>query len=161
MSTTSDLSAPAALRLGPTEQAVLQEEVLAFANALRDEEARERYLALHAAVLTGEIPPELTRALATMLELVLQTQRLRRLHGLEAERALTELYYQTERGAALRASVRETTQALAALEGQRIERLSLLPGPGRFTFVITTDRCRVTLRLDQAGARIENVEVGG
>lgn len=161
MSTSTESAPRPALRLGPPEQAVLAEEVLAFATTLKDPDARARYLALHAAVTAGEVPPDLARPLETMLELVLQTQRLRRRYGPDVERAVTDLYYQTERGAGLRATVRETNRALAALEGQRIEGINLLAGPGRYTLVLTTDRCRISLRLDAAGARIENVEVGG
>jgi len=151
----------AGLALQPAEREVLAAEVAAFAQTVRDPAARERYAQLEQAVRAGRVPPALVRALEPLLELLLQTQRIRRQHGPEAEEALLALFYRTPRGAALQQAAREVTQALQALQGQTLERLALVAGPGRHTLVIDTDRCRLTLRIDGAGARVESVEVGG
>ena len=161
MSTATEAVEEAGLELKALEREVLAEEVQPFAHTLKDPEARERYLELDRAVQTGLVPPPLVRPLEAMLELVLQTRRVRQRHGPEAEQALTELFYRTERGAGLRRAARDVNTAREAVQGQTLERLSVMSGPGRHTLVINTDRCRLTLRLDAAGARVENLEVGG
>ena len=47
------------------------------------------------------------------------------------------------------------------LRDQTVEKLTVMSGPGRHTLVVSTDRCRLTLKFDPAGVRIENLEVGG
>ena len=160
--TTSAHTAPeTGLELKPDEREVLLEEIRPFAATLKDSAARERYLALDRAAEGGSIPSELVPALEAMLELVLQTRRLRQRHGPEAEQAISELFYRTPRGAGLRQAAREVNRALEVLQGQALEKLTVMAGPGRYTLVINTDRCRLTLKLDPAGPRVENVEVGG
>ena len=159
--TDADASPAGGLEIKPAEQEVLAEEILPFAEALKNPEARERYARLDEAVRAGSVPPELVPSLEAMLELVLQTRRLRQRHGHEAEQAASELFYRTPRGAGLRRAAREVNKALEVVRGQALEGINVLAGPGRHTLTITTDRCRLTLKIDAGGARIENVEVGG
>jgi hypothetical protein len=161
VATTTEAVQPVDLELGPLEQEVLGAEILPFAEVLKDPDARERYRALDQAARQGVVPATQVRALETLLELVLQTQRIRRRHGPDAERALTELFNRTERGAARQQAARDATADLAALRGQTIERLSITSGPAGHKLIVATDRCRLTLKIDGAGARVEQVEVGG
>ena len=139
---------------------VLAEEAAAFARVLREPDARARYVELAEAVRQGSVPEHLVPALETMLELVLQTQRIRRQHGAAAEQALANLFAATPRGGRLSASAREVNRALQALRGQRIERLTVSPGVGQHTLSIETDACRVLLRLDaSAGFQVTSLEV--
>lgn len=162
MATTTTPAGPeTALELRPPEQEVLLQEIRPFAATLKDPAARERYLALDRAAEAGAIPTALVPALEAMLELVLQTRRLRQRHGPEAEQTIGELFHRTPRGVALRQAAAEVNRALAVLQGQALEKLTVLAGPGRYTLVVNTDRCRLTLKLDPGGPRIEQVEVGG
>ena len=149
-----------ALVLDTLASEVLAEEAAAFARVLREPDARARYAELADAARQGSVPEQLVPALETMLELVLQTQRIRRQHGPAAEQALAELFAETPRGNRLRASAREVNRALQALRGQRIERLTVSPGVGQHTLSIETDACRVLLRLDAAaGFQVTSLEV--
>jgi hypothetical protein len=162
MATTRIEASPAeGLELKPAEREVLAAEILPFASVLKDPEARERYARLDAAAREGFVPAELVPALEAMLELVLQTRRIRTRQGHEADQAASELFYRTPRGAGLRQAARDVNTALGALSGQTLEGVSVMAGPGRHTLTITTDRCRLTLKLDASGARVENLEVGG
>jgi hypothetical protein len=155
------LATAAEIELRDAERDVLDQEVGPFAATLRDPAARDRYLALEQAVRIGRVPADLVKSLETMLELVLQTRRIRQRHGPEGEQALSELFFRTERGAGLRQATRDVNAALEAFRGQSLEKLTLMAGPGRHTLVINTDRARLTLKIDAGGARIENLEVGG
>jgi hypothetical protein len=149
------------LQLQPAEQEILAQDVPAFAGTLKDPASRERYAALAEAVEAGLVPPELVAPLETMLELALQTKAIRRRHGPDAERALTDLFFRTDRGAAQRQAARDVTRALEALTGQTIEKISVSAGPGRHTISINTDRAHVTLSVDRGGIQVDRVEVGG
>lgn len=149
-----------ALDLQPAEQDVLAAEVLPFAATLKDPDLQARYAEVHAAVLTGHIPAALVGLVEALAELVLQTQRVRRRHGPEAERALTALYYRTPRGAKLKQLSREVNEALGALQGQVLEQLAFAPIPGGQRLSITTRQCQLEVIVDGAGVRVERVELG-
>jgi hypothetical protein len=137
------------LELKPVEREVLAEEVLPFAATLKDPDARERYVDLGRSIEAGSVPRPLVPALEAMLELILQTRRLRQRHGPDAEQALTDLFYRTERGSGLREAAREVNTALEALRGHTIEKLSVTAAPGRHN---RGDRHRPLSSHAQAGS---------
>jgi hypothetical protein len=159
--TQTDDASGAALPLEPAEQELLLEDVPAFARTVKDPAVRERYLALAAAVKEGAVPQALLFSLEAMLELAIQTKAVRRRHGPDAERTLTDLFFRTGRGAALRQSARDVTRALEALTGQTIEKIAVTAVPGRHTITINTDHAHLTLSVDQSGIQVDRVEVGG
>lgn len=160
MTIATDSSPAEALTLAPAEQAVLSAEIAAFAATLGDPGLRDRYAELAAAVETGSVPPSLVGLVEAMAELVLQTQRVRRRHGPEAERALTAVYYRTPRGLSLKQSAAEVNAALAALTGQTLAELSFAPTPGGQRLTIATEQGQLELLIDRAGVRVERVDVG-
>ncbi len=149
------------LALEPAERELLATEALEFAETLKDAATRSRYVELSEGAAAGQVPERLVPSLEAMLELLLQTQQTRRRHGPEGERALSDLFYRTPRGAGLRQAARDVNRALEAIRDQTIEKLTVMSGPGRHTLLLHTDRCQLTLKLDAAGARVEKVEVGG
>jgi hypothetical protein len=101
-------------------------------------------------VLSADLEP----ALQTMIELVFE-------RGQPGNRAvLQSLYGKTTRGRQLQGAAREVNQALRSLRSQTLEEIRLTAGPGRHSLVIETDRVRLTLELDGAGARVASLEVG-
>ena len=155
------VEASAGLTLEAAERELLLQDVPAFARNLKDPASQARYAALAEAVANGEIPTELVRSLETMLELALQSKAVRNRHGPDAERTLSDLYFRTGRGASLRAAARDVTRALQALQGQTIEKISVMAGAGRHTISINTDRAQLTLSVDNSGVAVDRVEVGG
>jgi len=123
--------------------------------------SQARYAALAEAAATGAVPAKLKRPLETMLELALQTKAIRNRHGPDAERALADLFFRTERGAAQRQAPRDVTRALEALVGQTIEKIAVTAAPGRHVIAINTDRAHLSLSVDRGGVRVDRVEVGG
>jgi hypothetical protein len=148
------------LELQPAEQEVLAEEAEAFTRTLKDPDARERYARLAQAAREGAVPPALVGSLEAMLELVLQTQRIRRLYGPEMERALSDLFYRTPRGVALKRTAREVNRALQTLRGQTLDSLSFSPTPGGQRLVVETGNCQVALTIDLSGVRIDRLDLG-
>ena len=133
----------------------------AFARMLPHTERQQQYVRIAAAAANqGEIPADLLLALETMLDVLLQPERAVREAGPGAEQVLLGVYRRTPRGASLSAAAREVNQALRVLRGQSLVSLGVESRPGRHTLTLETDRCRVVLRLDSAGARVESLEVG-
>lgn len=149
------------MRIQATEQELLLPEILIFAQAAQDPTAQARYRELQAAVREGEVGDDLVGHLSNVLEIGLQSGRLRRMYGADGEQALVKLFHRTPAGAALSEEARAVTGALAALQGQRVEdiRISAL-GPGSYGLMIDTDRCQINVRLSRAGVSVENVAVG-
>lgn len=149
------MAAPSAeLALAPAEAEVLAADAADFAGALRDPNAQARYLRLASAAAGGAVPPDLVPALETMLELLFEK-------GRPSNRAVLQTVFgKTPRGRQQSAAAREVNTALRALRGQTLAEVRLTAGPSRHTLVIETDRCRLTLELDSAGARVGSLETG-
>jgi hypothetical protein len=73
---------------------------------------------------------------------------------------LQAIFFKTPRGRQQTLAVREVNKALRALRGQTLETVRLTAGPSRHTLVLETDRCKLTLELDSAGARVASLETG-
>ena len=149
------------LELSAAEREVLAQEVAAFAENLTDPAGRERYTRLATAVEQGIVPPELVGFLATMLELVLPTQRVRRQYGHDADQALLRLWQRTPRGVALKQAAQDVNVALGALSGQTLESIAFSPTPRGHSLSINTLTCHLSLTVDRSGVSIDSMEVGG
>lgn len=153
-----DAAAP--MRLEPTAREVLAGELEAFVLRLGDVPAAARYAALLAAVQQADIPADLVGELERLLELGLETGRFRSKYGGYPADALLRLYHRTPRGAAVAASARGVSDALAALEGQTLQSIRVAAGPpGSYTLTVETDRAHLMIRLSRGGARVDTVEV--
>lgn len=149
------------MRITAVEQELLIPEITGFAAVLHDPAARARYDELRAAVEVGEVGDNLAGHLANVLEVGLQSGRLRRAYGADGEQALARLFQRTPAGAALAADASAVSQALAALHGHVIEEVRIAAvGPGSYSLTIDTDRCQLSVRLDRGGVRVHNVEIG-
>jgi hypothetical protein len=141
-----------------------QEVVLAEAQAVRalaaDEGYRERLAALVGAASEGELAADDAATLEEVLELGLQSGRIRALYGPGGEQAALMLYRRLPRGAELVDSAREVSDALRALEGRELGAIELRAvGPGAFTLSLGAGELELHLRLDRQGARLQSVGV--
>jgi hypothetical protein len=149
------------LRLSADEQELLRHEVAAFRDLVDEPAARRRYEALDAAVEAGEVPDETLADLGAMLEVGLQTGRIRKLHRAPGEQALLRIFGKTPPGEVLAANVADLNRALGQLAGQEIETVSVWTRvPGVYLLKIATDQCEMTLRFTPDGASVEAIELG-
>ena len=125
---------------------------------VQDETRRGRLADVVAAVDEGEVSGDDADALAELLELGLQTGRVRSIYGPDGEQAALALFRRLPLGRELTQTTRDLNEALAALEGRAIERVSVnLVGPGEYGVTISTEEYEVVLRLGRAGARLATI----
>ena len=135
-------------------------EAQAVLALVQDEERRGRLADLVAAVQEGELGEDEAQALEELIELGLTTGRIRSVYGPEGEQAALKTYRRLPGGRELTDGAREVTEALAALEGKVVERVSVQSaGPGAFVVTLGVEGLELSVRLDRAGARIHSVGV--
>jgi len=140
------------------------EVVLGEAQAVRamvqDEDRRARLADLMAAAAEGEVADEDLEALAELLELGLQTGRVRAIYGPGGEQAALKVFRRLPRGKELDGSAREVTEALASLSGKPLERVQIqATAPGAFLLTLAAEGLELSVRLDRQGARLTSVGV--
>jgi len=135
-------------------------EAQAVLALVHDEERRGRLADLIAAVGEGGVEGADAEALEEVLELGLQTGRVRALYGPEGEQAALKVYRQLPRGRELGQTTREVTAALSALEGKPLETVRLqATGPAAFLLTLGVDGLELSVRLDRQGARLNTVGI--
>jgi hypothetical protein len=135
-------------------------EAQAVLAMVQDEQRRARLADLVAAASEGEVAGDDADALAELLELGLQTGRLRALYGPGGEQAALQTYRKLPAGAELAASAREVSKALASLVGRELEGIWLQAvGPGAYTLSLAAGGMELSVRLDRTGARLASVGV--
>lgn len=148
------------LAIDALQREVLLEELATIVVSLRDPAAQAPWEELAAAVDAGEVEEEQLGRLEQLLEMTLQTGRVRKIHGAEGEQALLRLFHQTPRGAAARKATEAVNRTLAGLAGQTVESLLFTSrGAGVYRLGIATDRCKLTLEIDRHGVTVESLEV--
>ena len=147
-----------AVRVSGEAAEVARAEAQAVMAAISDGRRRGRLAGLVAAVDEGRIAGEDADALGELLELGLQTGRLRSIYGPEGEQAALTLFRRLPQGRELAQSASELNAALEALSGRTLERLSVhAVGPGEYGVSISAEGFELALRLGPSGARISTV----
>ena len=148
------------LSLNEAQREVALAEAQAVLTMVRDERRRERLAELVADVDEGELSESSADALEEIFELGLATGRLRALYGPDGEQAALLAFRKLPRGAELAVGAREVSEALGALEGRRIDSISLVnAGPGSYVLSLATEGLELSVRFDRQGARVHSVGV--
>ena len=135
-------------------------EAQAVLALVHDPERRGRLADLVAAVQEGELDDDDAQALEELIELGLQSGRIRSIYGPEGEQAALKTFRRLPGGRALSSSAEEVTEALSALEGRTLEQVKVQStGPGSFLLTLGVDGLELSVRLDRAGARVHSVGV--
>jgi hypothetical protein len=137
---------------------VARAEAQAVLAMVQDETRRGRLADVVAAVDDGAVEGADADALAELLELGLSTGRVRAIYGPEGEQAALALFRRLPLGKELTRSARDLNEALGALEGRTIDKISVnAVGPGEYGVTISTEDYEVVLRLGRAGARLATI----
>lgn len=138
-------------------------EVQTVQSMARDETMRERLTGLVAAVDEGILADgEDAELLESVLELGLQTGRIRAYYGPGGEQAALSTLRRLPRGRTRTDSARAVTEALRALNGSQLGAVRIAAvAPGAFTLTIEADGFEAAVRLDGTGARLTSLGTGG
>lgn len=149
------------MKLTEEERELLSTEVAQALDHVRAPEMRVTYSELLTAVDLGEVPEDLLSPLETVLEIGLQSGRIRKVHLAPGETAARRLYARTPKGQVLQGGTDEVNKALRALKGHTLEEISISqPVPGTFSLLLETEHGKLQLRLDREGVRLQSLEVG-
>jgi len=143
-------------------QGEAREVVLAEVQAVRahasDDEMKQRLAELVAAVDDGEIGDEPAELLESVLELGLQTGRIRAYYGPGGEQAALTTLRRLPRGRLRGESAADVTRALATLSGATLDAVRInAVAPGAFTLSIEAGGVEANVRLDATGVRLTSL----
>jgi hypothetical protein len=132
-------------------------EVQAVLALARDEGRRAQLAELVAEIDAGAVD-EAEELLESVLELALQTGRIRAYYGPGGEQAALGTLRRLPRGRVRSDSAREVSEALRAFAGKQLDAVKIAAvAPGAFTLSIEADGLETSIRLDTNGARIQSV----
>ena len=117
-----------------------------------------KYAPLVAAVDAGEVEGGDEQLLESVLELGLQTGRIRAYYGPGGEQAALATLRKLPRGRERSASARDVSAALGTFAGKTLESVRIAAvAPGAFTLSIEADGVEASIRLDGNGARLTSI----
>jgi hypothetical protein len=141
---------------GEAREVALAESQAVLAMA-RDDDMRSRLAELVAEIDDGEVDQS-EGLLEQVLELGLQTGRIRAYYGPGGEQATLRILRRLPRGKARVDSAGEVSKALSSLAGKVVERVSVSSvAPGTYLLTLDAGGLEVSVRLDPVGARIASV----
>jgi hypothetical protein len=142
---------------GEAREVALAEAQTVYSLA-RDDTMRSRLAELVAAVDEGDVGGDSAELLESVLELGLQTGRIRAYYGPGGEQAALATLRKLPRGRVRSDSAREVSKALAALSGSTIDSVKIAAvAPGAFTLSIEAGGVQASVRLDGNGARLTSL----
>ena len=149
------------MKLSDDERELLMTEVAQALDQVRTPEMRVSLGELLTAVDLGEVPEELYDPLQNLLEIGLESGRIRNIHKAPGETAARRLFGRTPRGEALKTTAAEVNEALSALRGQKLQDLGITAdAPGVYSLFLETEEGTVLVRLDRTGVSLRSVELG-
>src|SRR4051794_1076774 len=123
---------------------------------------RTRLAELVANVDDGDVQDDSAELLESVLELGLQTGRIRAYYGPGGEQAALGTLRRLPRGRSRTESARGGTEALQALKGSQLGGPRIAPAaPGAFMLTIEAEGLEAAIRLDGSGARLTSLGTGG
>jgi hypothetical protein len=142
---------------GEAREVALAEAQTVLSMAQNDE-MRARLAELVSDVDDGEVREGSTELLESVLELGLQTGRVRAYYGPGGEQAAVSTLRRLPKGRERSDSARDVTKALEALNGQQIDAVKIAAvSPGAFTITIEAGGVEASVRLDTNGARLTSL----
>jgi hypothetical protein len=152
----TEVSSTLALK-GEAREVALAEAQTVLSMAQNDE-MRAKLGELVADVDEGGVGEGSTELLESVLELGLQTGRIRAYYGPGGEQAAVSTLRRLPKGRERSDSARDVTAALQALNGQQIDAVKIAAvAPGAFTITIEAGGVEALVRLDTNGARLTSL----
>ena len=154
-----EVDSSGAVRLREDERLLVQEECdLLLAQALPPG-SRALYERLQQAIEQNPLADDIINALESLLEVGLESGRIRSMHGAHAEMAGARLYARLPRGRLYKASVDAANEVLRSLAGQPVVEAQFQPsGAGSCSLSIDTGALRIRITIRRSGLSVDTVE---
>lgn len=147
-----------ALALKGEAREVALAEAQTVLSLAQDDEMRARLAGLVADVGEGGVGEESRELLESVLELGLQTGRIRAYYGPGGEQAAVSTLRRLPKGRERSESARQVSSALQALNGLPLDAVRIAAvAPGAFTITIEAGGVEASVRLDRSGARLTSL----
>jgi hypothetical protein len=154
----SSATASASIALKGEAREVALAEAQTVLSMAQNDEMRARLAELVSDVGDGDVGEDSTELLESVLELGLQTGRIRAYYGPGGEQAALSTLRRLPRGRDRSESARDVSTALQALNGQTIDAVKIAAvAPGAFTITIEAGGVEASVRLDTNGARLTSL----
>jgi hypothetical protein len=154
----SSATASTGIALKGEAQEVALAEAQTVLSMAQNDEMRARLAELVSAIDEGDVAGDSAGLLESVLELGLQTGRIRAYYGPGGEQAAVSTLRRLPKGRDRSESAREVTTALQALNGQQIDAVKIAAvAPGAFTITIEAGGVEASVRLDTNGARLTSL----
>jgi hypothetical protein len=154
----SSATASTSIALKGEAREVALAEAQTVLSMAQNDEMRARLAELVSDVDDGGVGEGSAELLESVLELGLQTGRIRAYYGPGGEQAALSTLRRLPRGRDRSESARDVTSALQALNGQQIEAVKIAAvAPGAFTITIEAGGVEASVRLDTNGARLTSL----
>src|SRR5438552_18565666 len=147
-----------AIELSGDAREVALAEAQTVQSLAHDEAIRARLAELVSAVDGGSVDGEAAELLESVLELGLQTGRIRAYYGPGGEQAALTTLRRLPRGKLRGESAADVTRALATLSGTTLDAVRInAVAPGAFTLSIEAGGVEANVRLDATGVRLTSL----
>jgi hypothetical protein len=154
----SSATASTSIALKGEAREVALAEAQTVLSMAQNDEMRARLAELVSDVDDGGVGEGSAELLESVLELGLQTGRIRAYYGPGGEQAALSTLRRLPRGRDRSESARDVTSALQALNGQQIEAVKIAAvAPGAFTITIEAGGVEASVRLDTNGVRLTSL----
>jgi hypothetical protein len=152
------MTVSSALALKGEAREVALAEAQTVLSMAQNDTMRARLAELVSDVDDGDVAENSAELLESVLELGLQTGRIRAYYGPGGEQAALSTLRRLPRGRDRSDSARDVTSALQALNGQQIDAVKIAAvAPGAFTITIEAGGFEASVRLDTNGARLTSL----
>ena len=146
------------LALNGEAREVVRAEVEAVRSHAKDDAMRDRLADLLAAVDEGAVGDDSEELLESVLELGLQTGRIRAYYGPGGEQAALSTLRRLPRGRLRGQSASDVTEALETLSGATLDAIKVAAvAPGAFVLTVSAGGVDATVRLDTTGVRLTSL----
>jgi len=149
------------LEINSEEKEILQIEIETLSKSSNgNEKTKNEFEKLLTAINEQKIEEHQLSVLSHVLELLLTTGKIRQNYSPIEEQKIFRLYGKTPVGREQKENIDELNNSLKALQTQMIESISFsLKLPGVYGISITTDKCELSLNINQSGIFADKLEM--
>ena len=153
------MDAPGTIRLREGERQLVLDECQALLSRPLPAPTNGLYNRLLGAAEQGVVPADLHEPLQALLEVGMQSGRIRSEYGAHAEMDATRLYSRLPRGKLYHQSIEAANETIRTLAGLELDEIAFRPrGPGSCSLTLQAGGRRIGISIARGGLTVDSVE---